>query len=139
MGWRAVCVWLLNSLFSRSSDYAFAQFRFLVKLLLVHGHWNYRRVAFLILYCFYKNIVVVLTLFYFGFLNGWSGTCEELRVFFNLVPSVRERFNPVFFRNHFVRELAGSWMERGMDLFPCPLLLGLGPEHFVQSLVGESA
>jgi phospholipid-translocating ATPase len=28
-----------------SADYAFGQFRFLTKLLLVHGRWSYRRVA----------------------------------------------------------------------------------------------
>ena len=40
-----------------SSDYAIAQFRYLKKLLLVHGHWNYQRLASLILYFFYKNAV----------------------------------------------------------------------------------
>ena len=40
-----------------SSDYAIAQFRFLKKLLLVHGHWNYQRLASLVLYFFYKNAV----------------------------------------------------------------------------------
>ena len=34
----------------------FLQFRFLTKLLLVHGAWNYSRVTKLILYSFYKNI-----------------------------------------------------------------------------------
>lgn len=58
----------------RSSDYAIAQFRFLVRLLLVHGNWNYRRVTTVILYSFYKNIANVLTLFYYCLYNGYSGT-----------------------------------------------------------------
>ena len=58
----------------RAADYALAQFRFLQRLLLVHGRWNYKRVSLLILYSFYKNICVVLSLFYFGFSNGFSGT-----------------------------------------------------------------
>ncbi|KAF1788353.1 P-type ATPase, N-terminal [Phytophthora cactorum] len=33
-----------------ASDFAIAQFRFLKRLLLVHGHWNYRRMAKLALY-----------------------------------------------------------------------------------------
>ena len=37
-----------------SSDYSIAQFRFLVPLLLVHGHWSYERISKLILYSFYK-------------------------------------------------------------------------------------
>ena len=37
----------------RSADYAIGHFRFLERLVLVHGRWNYRRV-FVILYSFYK-------------------------------------------------------------------------------------
>ncbi len=40
-----------------ASDFAMARFHFLVRLLLVHGHWCYMRLANLILYFFYKNIV----------------------------------------------------------------------------------
>lgn len=40
-----------------SSDFAMARFRFLQKLLLVHGHWNYARLATMVLYFFYKNAV----------------------------------------------------------------------------------
>uniref|UniRef100_A0A8C2ZZI3 Phospholipid-transporting ATPase n=1 Tax=Cyclopterus lumpus TaxID=8103 RepID=A0A8C2ZZI3_CYCLU len=41
---------------ANSSDYSIAQFKYLKNLLLVHGAWNYNRVAKCILYCFYKNI-----------------------------------------------------------------------------------
>jgi magnesium-transporting ATPase (P-type) len=58
----------------RASDYSIAQFRFLERLLLVHGRWNYSRICFLILYSFYKNITFVFTLFYYGFYTGFSGT-----------------------------------------------------------------
>lgn len=37
-----------------ASDYAIAQFRFLTRLLLVHGHWNYRRTANMVFTFFYK-------------------------------------------------------------------------------------
>lgn len=36
------------------------QFRYLVKLLFVHGAWNYRRLTNVILYSFYKNICLYL-------------------------------------------------------------------------------
>lgn len=36
------------------------QFKYLKNLLLVHGAWNYNRVAKCILYCFYKNIVLYI-------------------------------------------------------------------------------
>ncbi|PRT56771.1 putative phospholipid-transporting ATPase DNF3 [Wickerhamiella sorbophila] len=40
---------------ARSSDYSIGQFRFLLKLLLVHGHWNYVRTCKYILSTFYKE------------------------------------------------------------------------------------
>ena len=38
----------------RNSDYAFARFKFLQKVLLVHGHFYYIRIANLVQYFFYK-------------------------------------------------------------------------------------
>ena len=40
-----------------ASDFAMARFKFLVKLLLVHGHWCYSRLANTMYYFFYKNVV----------------------------------------------------------------------------------
>ncbi|KAG0494210.1 hypothetical protein HPP92_005204 [Vanilla planifolia] len=56
-----------------ASDFAIAQFRYLERLLVVHGHWCYRRVAQMICYFFYKNIEFGLTLFYFEAYTGFSG------------------------------------------------------------------
>ena len=57
-----------------SADFAIAQFRFLRRLLLVHGRWNYRRMTKVVLYSFYKNVVITLSLFYYTSLTGFSGT-----------------------------------------------------------------
>lgn len=84
-----------------ASDFSIAQFRFLERLLVVHGHWCYKRIAqmvtfmnslswhsmswvfhshlhviffyFQICYFFYKNIAFGLTLFYFEAFTGFSG------------------------------------------------------------------
>ncbi|KAL6960593.1 putative phospholipid-transporting ATPase 8 [Sarracenia purpurea var. burkii] len=56
-----------------SSDYAIAQFRFLERLLLVHGHWCYRRISIMICYFFYKNIAFGFTLFWFEAYASFSG------------------------------------------------------------------
>jgi P-type E1-E2 ATPase len=56
-----------------SADFAIAQFRFLKELLLVHGRWNYRRMAKVVRYSFYKNIVLTQILFAYNFLTGFSG------------------------------------------------------------------
>ncbi|KAM0323107.1 hypothetical protein ACHAQA_008957 [Verticillium albo-atrum] len=48
-----------------SSDYAIAQFRFLQRLVLVHGRWSYRRVAESIPNFFYKNVIWTFALFWY--------------------------------------------------------------------------
>eukprot|EP00755_Sulcionema_specki_P016368 Sspe_Gene.10304::Locus_3443_Transcript_1_1_Confidence_1.000_Length_4216::g.10304::m.10304/K01530/E3.6.3.1; phospholipid-translocating ATPase len=55
------------------ADFSIGQFKYLHRLLLVHGRWNYRRLAFFCCYFFYKNAVVSLSLFFYNFLNGFSG------------------------------------------------------------------
>lgn len=42
-----------------ASDFTIAKFKILEKLLLVHGHWNYDRLARMIIYFFYKNAVSI--------------------------------------------------------------------------------
>jgi phospholipid-transporting ATPase len=49
---------------ARSADYSISQFRYLRKLLLVHGSWSYQRLSKLILYSFYKNITLYMTQFW---------------------------------------------------------------------------
>ncbi|KAJ0095337.1 hypothetical protein Patl1_16556 [Pistacia atlantica] len=56
-----------------SSDVAIAQFRYLERLLLVHGHWCYRRISTMICYFFYKNIVFGFSLFLYEAHTSFSG------------------------------------------------------------------
>lgn len=71
-----------------ASDFAMGQFRFLKRLLLVHGHWNYQRIGYLVLYNFYRNAVFVMMLFWYVFtlflwLLGWfSGNCAVCASFY---------------------------------------------------------
>lgn len=55
-----------------ASDFAIAQFRFLCRLMLVHGHWSYDRIARMILYFYYKNTINVFVLFWFQFYCGFT-------------------------------------------------------------------
>ncbi|KAI9007425.1 hypothetical protein CLU79DRAFT_840581 [Phycomyces nitens] len=57
-----------------ASDYAIGQFRYLSKLLLVHGRWSYLRTSEMILTFFYKNIMWTLVLFWYQLFCGFSGT-----------------------------------------------------------------
>ena len=80
---------------ARSSDYSFAQFRFLQPLLLVHGHYDYIRVCRFLLGTFYKCTAFYLTQFLFQIFCGWSGaslyeqwTLSLYNVIFSSIPVV---------------------------------------------------
>ncbi|KAG8131363.1 hypothetical protein E2320_017938 [Naja naja] len=55
-----------------SSDFSFAQFRYLQRLLLVHGRWSYIRMCKFLSYFFYKNFAFTLVHFWYGFFSGFS-------------------------------------------------------------------
>lgn len=57
-----------------SADYAIGQFRFLTRLLLVHGRWSYKRLAEMVPCFFYKNVVFTFTCFWFGLFNNFDGS-----------------------------------------------------------------
>lgn len=59
---------------ARSSDYSIAQFRFLPKLLLVHGRWNYIRTCKYALGTLWKEVVFFLTQALFQRWTGFTGT-----------------------------------------------------------------
>jgi len=58
---------------ANSSDFAIAQFRYLARLLFVHGAWNYTRISKVILYCFYKNVCLYVIELWFALYNYWTG------------------------------------------------------------------
>nr|XP_033783628.1 probable phospholipid-transporting ATPase VB [Geotrypetes seraphini]XP_033783629.1 probable phospholipid-transporting ATPase VB [Geotrypetes seraphini] len=57
-----------------ASDFAISRFKYLKKLLLVHGHWCYSRLARMVIYFFYKNVAYVNLLFWFQIFCMFSGT-----------------------------------------------------------------
>lgn len=56
------------------SDYAIGQFRYLTRLLLVHGRWSYKRLSEMIPEFFYKNVIFTLALFWYGIYNNFDGS-----------------------------------------------------------------
>ncbi|EGW31824.1 membrane-spanning Ca-ATPase [Spathaspora passalidarum NRRL Y-27907] len=78
---------------ARSADISIGQFKYLKKLLLVHGTWSYQRISNAILYSFYKNITLYMTQFWFVFTNAFSGqsimeswSLTFYNVFFTVLP-----------------------------------------------------
>lgn len=56
------------------ADYSIAQFRFLQRLLLVHGRWNYVRTAKFVLLTFWKETFFYMMQALYQRYNGYTGT-----------------------------------------------------------------
>ncbi|XP_050074258.1 phospholipid-transporting ATPase IF [Anopheles maculipalpis] len=69
---------------ARCADYAFAKFCMLKKLLLVHGHYFSTRLAVLVLYFFYKNLVFMGVQLYFQIHSLFSNQSVYDSVFLTL-------------------------------------------------------
>ncbi len=61
-----------------ASDFSIAQFKFLQRLVLVHGRWSYMRMAAFLRYFFYKNFAFTLVQFWFAIFNGFSAQVRLL-------------------------------------------------------------
>ncbi|CAG9563355.1 unnamed protein product [Danaus chrysippus] len=57
-----------------ASDFALPRFKFVERLLLVHGHWCYDRLARMILYFFLKNATFVFLVFWYQLYCGYSSS-----------------------------------------------------------------
>ncbi|XP_034738345.1 phospholipid-transporting ATPase IC [Etheostoma cragini] len=56
----------------QTADFALSQFRFLQRLLLVHGRWSYRRISVFLRYFLFKTSSFALVHIWFGFFNGFT-------------------------------------------------------------------
>ncbi|ODV87328.1 hypothetical protein CANARDRAFT_195218 [[Candida] arabinofermentans NRRL YB-2248] len=56
------------------ADYALGQFRYLTRLVLVHGRWSYKRLSEMIPSFFYKNVIFTIALFWYGIYNDFDGS-----------------------------------------------------------------
>lgn len=63
-----------------ASDYSIAQFRFLERLLLVHGRWSYYRMCKFLRYFFYKNFAFTLCHFWYAFFCGFSAQVSHTNI-----------------------------------------------------------
>ncbi len=62
---------------ARSADFAFAKFKFVKRMLLVHGFLYYTRAANMAQYFFYKNIAFITCQFYYAFFTAFSVTVRQ--------------------------------------------------------------
>ena len=101
---------------ARTSDYSIAQFRFLLKLLLVHGRWNYIRTCKYTLGTFWKEMLFYLTQALYQRYAGYTGTSLyeswSLSMFNTLFTSL-----PVIFMGIFEKDLAASTLLAVPELY----------------------
>ncbi|KJR88558.1 phospholipid-translocating ATPase [Sporothrix schenckii 1099-18] len=101
---------------ARISDYSIAQFRFLQRLLLVHGRWNYARTGKYILGTFWKEMVFYLVQALYQRYNGYTGTSlyesTSLTVFNTLFTSL-----PVILFGIFEKDLRADTLLAVPELY----------------------
>ncbi|KAL8825692.1 MAG: hypothetical protein Q9191_004257 [Dirinaria sp. TL-2023a] len=101
---------------ARTSDYSIAQFRFLLRLLLVHGRWNYVRTCKYTLGTFWKEMLFYLTQALFQRYAGYTGTSLyepwSLSMFNTLFTSL-----PVIFLGIFEKDLGPSTLLAVPELY----------------------
>ncbi len=108
---------------ARTSDYSIARFRFLAKLLLVHGRWNYIRICKYTLGTFWKEMFFYITQALYQHYTGYTGTSLyeswSLSMFNTLFTSL-----PVIFLGIFEQDLRATTLMAVPELYA-----SLGPAN----------
>ncbi|KAF4998265.1 hypothetical protein FGRMN_3314 [Fusarium graminum] len=101
---------------ARISDYSIAQFRFLQKLLFVHGRWNYMRTGKYVLATFWKEVLFFIVQAHYQRYTGYSGTSLyeswSLTVFNSAFTSL-----PVILLGIFEKDLRAETLMRVPELY----------------------
>jgi phospholipid-transporting ATPase len=123
---------------ARSADFAIGQFRFLKRLIFVHGRESYRRNSTVVNYNFYKNMVLVLPAALYGPSMAYSGQpfyeqvlYQLYNVLFSFFPAVlyaildrpvkdlaeleksEEHYKPALEKKFFGKKVFGVWALAG--------------------------
>ncbi|XP_074217899.1 phospholipid-transporting ATPase FetA-like isoform X18 [Camelus bactrianus] len=118
-----------------NSDFAFSQFCYLQRLLLVHGRWSYNRMCKFLSYFFYKNFAFTLVHFWYAFYSGFSAQTVYdtwFITFYNLVYTSL----PVLGVSLFDQDVNETWSLRFPELYePGQHNLYFNKKEFVKCLV----
>uniref|UniRef100_A0A674P0N0 Phospholipid-transporting ATPase n=1 Tax=Takifugu rubripes TaxID=31033 RepID=A0A674P0N0_TAKRU len=99
-----------------SSDYSFAQFCFLQRLLLVHGRWSYLRMCKFLRYFFYKNFTFTFVHFWFAFFCGFSAQTVYDQWFITLYNLMYTAL-PVLGMGLFDQDVNDAWSFQHPELY----------------------
>ncbi|XP_027044475.1 probable phospholipid-transporting ATPase IF [Pocillopora damicornis] len=100
----------------RTSDYAVARFKFLRRILLVHGHWYYVRAAVMVQYFFYKNVCFITPQFFYAFFTSFSGQPLYL-AFFLTAYNIFFTSLPIFVYGIFEQNVNGDALQSQPHLY----------------------
>ncbi|XP_069018284.1 phospholipid-transporting ATPase ID [Embiotoca jacksoni] len=118
-----------------SSDFSFAQFRYLQRLLLVHGRWSYLRMCKFLRYFFYKNFTFTFVHFWYAFFCGFSAQTvydEWFITIYNLVYTAL----PVLGMSLFDQDVNDRWSFQYPQLYaPGQLNLYFSKKAFVRCMM----
>ncbi|XP_061553465.1 phospholipid-transporting ATPase ID-like isoform X3 [Phycodurus eques] len=118
-----------------SSDFSFAQFRYLQRLLLVHGRWSYLRMCKFLQYFFYKNFTFTFVHFWYAFFCGFSAQTvydEWFITMYNLVYTAL----PVLGMSLFDQDVNDRWSFQYPKLYsPGPLNVYFNKKLFVRCMI----
>jgi len=112
---------------ANSADFSISQFRFLKRLLFVHGRWDYRRLSKVIIYSLHKNFVFALTLFFYNFYTIFSGTFLRIKWLSSLSLTHSLTHSLTRQLTHTGTSLYDTWLGSGYNsffLFWSPLAIG---------------
>ncbi|XP_034458538.1 phospholipid-transporting ATPase ID [Hippoglossus hippoglossus] len=118
-----------------SSDFSFAQFRYLQRLLLVHGRWSYLRMCKFLQYFFYKNFIFTFVHFWYAFFCGFSAQTvydEWFITLYNLLYTAL----PILGLSLFDQDVNDRWSFQYPQLYaPGQLNLYFNKKAFVRCLM----
>ncbi|XP_035995987.1 phospholipid-transporting ATPase ID isoform X1 [Fundulus heteroclitus] len=118
-----------------SSDFSFAQFRYLQRLLLVHGRWSYLRMCKFLQYFFYKNFTFTFVHFWYAFFCGFSAQTVYDEWFITLYNLVYTSL-PILSLSLFDQDVNDRWSFQYPQLYaPGQLNMYFSKKAFVRCMM----
>ncbi|XP_022615153.1 phospholipid-transporting ATPase IC-like [Seriola dumerili] len=100
----------------QNADFALSQFRFLQRLLLIHGRWSYRRISLFLRYFLFKTCGFALVHIWFSFFNGFSAQ-SVYETWFIAFYTVFYTASPVICFAFFEQDVCAESSLRGPELY----------------------
>nr|XP_054585972.1 phospholipid-transporting ATPase IC [Nothobranchius furzeri]XP_054585973.1 phospholipid-transporting ATPase IC [Nothobranchius furzeri] len=102
----------------QNADFALSQFRFLQRLLLVHGRWSYRRISLFLCYFLFKTCGFALVHVWFGLFNGFSAQ-SLYETWFIALYTVFYTASPVMCQAIFEQDVSAENSLKSPELYRC--------------------